>query len=259
MHPRRRHQFAAKAVTVSWTLAICVCAVVTCRAQPSAKVVIRDDVPIKHRTELLVRLRAISGWSDMRFDNHGALRWTNEDFTGGSKSARELLIQAELGNDLIVLEDASSRSDVAFCRVVPGRWLAQEQPKIRAFVVLIDFDDFHQISGDQQARAAFDVGWAVLHEMHHVVKDSEDAQSIAEVGACERDINTMRFELGLPMRATYYFSPLPAKVNPEFQSRLVRLAFEKHDATANRTRRYWLVWDAMSVGGVVQGQTASLR
>ena len=259
MHPRRRHQFAAKAITVSWILAICVCAVVTCRAQTSPRVVIRDDVPLKHRTELLLRLRAISGWSDLRFDNRGALRWTTEDFTGGSKSARALLTQAAGGNDLIVLEDASSRSDVAFCRVVPGRLLAQEQRSVRAFVVLIDFNDFRQISGDQQARAAFDVGWAVLHEVHHVVNDSEDAQSITEVGACERDINTMRFELGLPIRATYYFSPLPAKVNPEFQSRLVRLAFEKHDAAANRTRRYWLVWDAMSVGGLVQGQTAVLR
>jgi hypothetical protein len=233
--------------------------VVTCRAQTGPGVVIRDDVPLKHRTELLLRLRAITGWSDLKFDNRGALRWTTEYFTGGSTSARALLTRAAWGNELIVLEDASSRSDVVFCSVVPGRWLTQEQRRIRAFVVLIDFDDFRQISGDQQARAAFDVGWAVLHEVHHVVNDSEDAQSITEVGACERDINKMRFELGMPIRATYYFSPLPAKVNPEFQTRFVRLAFEKHDATANRTRRYWLVWDAMTVGGLVQGQTAVLR
>ena len=239
---------------------ICVLAVVTCRAENSApKVVIRDDVPAKHRTELLLRLRAITGWADLKFDTHGALRWANEEFNGGSKSARGLLSQAASGGDLIILEDASSRSDVAFCRVVPGRWLGREQRGLRAFVVLIDFNDFRQISGDQQARAAFDVGWAVLHELHHVVNDSQDAQSIGEVGACEHDINTMRFELGLPVRATYYFSPLPAKVNPEFQSRLVRLAFEKHDATANRTRRYWLVWDATTVGGLVQGQTAVVR
>jgi len=248
-----------KAITVSWAIVICACAVVTCRAENSPRVVIRDDVPAKHRTELLLRLRAITGWSDLRFDNRGALRWTTADSSGGSKSARGLLNQAVFGNDLIVLEDASSRSDVAFCRVVPGRWLVQDQRRIRAFVVLIDFDDFRQISGDQQARAAFDVGWAVLHELHHAVNDSEDAQSIGEVGACERDINKMRFELGLPLRATYYFSPLPARVNPEFQSRLVRLAFEKHDANSNRTKRYWLVWDATTVGGLVQGQTAALR
>ena len=259
MYVGTSHQFSARAITFSWAV-ICVLAVGTCRAENSApRVVIRDDVPVKHRTELLVRLSAITGWADLKFDTHGALRWSNEEVNGGSKSARGLLSQAASGGDLIILEDASSRSDVAFCRVVPGRWLGSDQHGIRAFVVLIDFNDFNQISGDQQARAAFDVGWAVLHELHHVVNDSQDAQSIGEVGACERDINKMRFELGLPLRATYYFSPLPAKVNPEFQSRLVRLAFEKHDATANRTRRYWLIWDATTVGGLVQGQTAVLR
>jgi hypothetical protein len=97
-----------------------------------------------------------------------------------------------------VLEDASSRSDVAFCRVRSRTFARQEQRSVRAFVVLIDFNDFRQIIGDQQARAAFDVGWAVLHEVHHVVNDSEDAQSNTEVGACERDINRMRSSSACP-------------------------------------------------------------
>jgi hypothetical protein len=103
-----------------------------------------------------------------------------------------LLAEAVAGPSLIVLEEASSRSDVAFCRVVRGRWVRGESNKPPAFVVLIDFTDFHQLSGDAEARAAFDVGWGLLHEIDHVVKDSEDARDAKVVGECEDHNNRMR-------------------------------------------------------------------
>jgi hypothetical protein len=93
-----------------------------------------------------------------------------------------LLKQAIAGPNVIVLEDASSSTDVALCRVVRARWLRDEQNKPAAFVVLIDFKDFQQLSGDAEARAAFDVGWGLLHELDHVVADSEDARDAKAVG-----------------------------------------------------------------------------
>ena len=165
--------------------------------------------------------------------------------TGGSESARTLLAEAVAGPSLIILEDASSRADVAFCRVVRGRWTRGDANKPPAFVVLIDFTDFHQLSGDAEARAAFDVGWGLLHEIDHVVKDSEDARDGNAAGECEEHINRMRREVGLPIRVDYFFSRAYLKADSNFNARYVRLSFER------QAKRYWLVWDATTVGGLL--------
>ena len=221
------------------------------------RLLIRDDVSASHRAELLNKLRSITGLTDLRFDSDGVLRWGRVISKTGSRSARELLTKAATGDAVIVLQDASERADVAFCRVVPARLVHKHLRDFRAFVMLIDFADFNEVTGDSEARAAFDVGWGFLHEVQHVVNDSEDARNLSEVGECEDEINKMRSELDLPVRTTYFYSAIPAKVNPEFNTRLVRLGFEKRDGL--RTRRYWLIWDAATVGGLQQGQTASLH
>jgi hypothetical protein len=50
---------------------------------------------------------------------------------------------------VILFEDASSRKDVVFCSVVPGK--LDSMPTAQVFVVLIDFADFRQVIGDKQA------------------------------------------------------------------------------------------------------------
>ena len=226
--------------------AACVCASALSTFASSA-VVIKPEVSRSHREELIKRLRAITGWSSLTFENNGLLRLGDTQTSSGSESARRLLKEAIAGPNVIVLEDASSRTDVAFCRVVRGRWVRTESNKPPAFVVLIDFTDFHQISGDAEARAAFDVGWGLLHEVDHVVKDSEDARDTKAVGECEDHINRMRLEVGLPVRVDYFFSRAYLKADSNFNARYVRLSFERE------TKRYWLVWDATTVGGL-QGE-----
>lgn len=249
-----------KTCTFSLLLGIFFIATLNSRAETvRGRLLIRDDVPVDHRTELVKRLRVITGWRDLRFDSNGLLRWSRDSVDGGSLSARTLITKLVASDALIVIQDATSSSDVAFCRVVPGRWIHDDLSNLRAFVVLVDFADFQQITGDRQARDAFDVGWGLLHEVNHVVNDSNDARSPNEVGDCEDQINQMRSELDLPIRITYFYSPLPIKNSHEFQNRLVRLAFEKRDSFANRMRRYWLIWDATTVGGLDQNQTAFLR
>jgi hypothetical protein len=164
------------------------------------------------------------------------------------------------GPQVIVFEDASARLDVAFCRVVGARWLTQAENKLPAFVVLIDFADFGEIIGDHEARAAFNVGWGVLHELDHVVSDSKDSEEQAFLGECESHINAMRREIGLPVRADYFYTESTLKGDPNFNSKLVRLAFEQFDSNKLRTRRYWIVWDARVVGGLsTNNQTAAVR
>ena len=239
-------------------LALLVCASVAA-AKTSSRVVIREDVSVAHRNELMNQIRKVTGWTRLAFDHDGSLAIESPDTLQGSKTAQSLLARAISGDKLIVLEDASSRSDVAFCRVVPGRWSTSNASLPRAYVVLIDFADFERIVGDKEARAAFHVGWGVLHEIDHVVNGTEDSESDGDLGECESHINAMREEVGLPIRANYFYSASPLKTDPNFNRRLVRLPFEQRDTSSSRTRRYWLTWDAVVVGGVTDSQSVSVR
>ena len=78
-----------------------------------------------------------------------------------------------------------------------------------------------------------------LHEIDHVVRDSEDAANNNALGECEHHINQMRAEVGLPVRVDYFFSPAYLRADANFNSRYVRLSFERQD------KRYWIVWNAL--------------
>ena len=232
----------------------------TFAADGVSRVMLKPEVSRSHREELVASLRAITGLTNLRFDATGALRLDGVVAARGSESARLLLSQALKGPNVIIIEDASSRSDVGFARVVRGRWLRGDSMNPPAFVVFIDFTDFRRLSGDAEARAAFDVGWGLLHEIDHVVRDSEDAQDQTAIGECEDHINRMRLELGLPVRVDYFFSRAYLKADANFSARYVRLSFERRDELSLQTKRYWLVWDATTVGGLLgDGQRALVR
>lgn len=219
-------------------------------ADGSDNLVIRQSVSQSNREELARRLRAITGWTDLAFDNDGAMRIGHGGTRAGSQSARGLINKAFTGQRVILFEDASSRKDVVFCRVSLG---TMDQVTSEVYVVLIDFADFRQVTGDKQALAAFDVGWAVLHEIEHVVEDSQDPEEDV-AGDCEGHINRMRRELGLPVRNSYFFSFLPVKNEGTVISRFVRLGFDQHDAASAKRKRYWLIWDAAVVGGLASDE-----
>jgi hypothetical protein len=94
------------------TACVCVRALSTQASDGASRIVLRPEVSRSHREELITRLRVITGLSTLNFDNNGSLR-LGEQATGGSESARTLLAQAVAGPIVIVLEDASSRADVA--------------------------------------------------------------------------------------------------------------------------------------------------
>ncbi len=219
------------------------------------RVVLRESVSQVQRDELVRRLRAITGWSELSFDDDGVLQLGNTGPVSGSISARNLLSRAVSGERFILFEDASSRKDVVFCRVVLGKFLRELPTEREVYVVLIDFDDFRQVSGDKQAFAAFDVGWAVLHEIDHVVHESEDPEHDTSAGDCEGHINSMRRELGLPLRNSYFFTFVPVNHDATFVSRFVRLGFDEVNPTSTKRKRYWLIWDAAIVGGLESDST----
>ena len=228
--------------TYLFVIVVLVVSAVPIFASSSDKVVVRQNVSKANREELARRLRAITGWDGLGFNSDGALTIGDAHARGGSRSARDLLHRSISGKRVILFEDASSRKDVVFCRVVLGK--LDHLPHTEIHIVLIDFADFRQVTGDKQARAAFDVGWAVLHEMDHVVENSEDPNDDVP-GDCEGHINRMRRELGLPIRNNYFFSFLPIRNDVNLISRFVRLGFEQDNG-----KRYWLIWDAAVVGGL---------
>ena len=221
------------------------------------RIICRDDLPFSKREDLAAKLRLITGWSNLSFDERGVLRFDSRRAQGGSKTARDLLQQVQDGRNIIIIENASDRQDVVFSRVVPAQWKHHAANTPPAFVVLIDFADFDHLLGDPAALRSFDVAWGLMHELDHVVNDSQDPLDIAGVGDCEKRINSMRVELSLPIRAGYYFTYFPDAQESGFKTRFVRLAFEQRDPATTKPHRYWVMWDATLVGGLEMKQVAS--
>jgi len=240
---------AIRIFSLAGILLIC-CIVPVAAATSSGGIICRDSVPEAARDELAKRLRAITGWPTLGFDREGSLRVGQAPPLTGSVTARKLLSKALSGNAIIILEDASNRSDVAFSRIVPGRWIAPVAEQLPAYVVLVDFADYAHLIGDRQAREAFNVGWGVLHEIDHAVNDSLDAIAAGQAGECEEHVNQMRRECHLPVRREYYYTFFSQSAESDFKTKFVKLAFEQNETSAARHLRYWLVWDAQLVGGL---------
>jgi hypothetical protein len=259
--PRPRGILFSRIFRVAWLVGIFLLLPIDLLAQHHQNnVVCREGLSQARRDELAAKLRRITGWSDLRFDRGGILRLGSTEPVRGSRSAREFLAKVNFGTKVVVLEDASKRTDVAFSRVIPGQWKQAAPDVPPAFVVQIDFSDFEHVIGDLRALQAFDVGWALLHELDHIVNDSNDATSLNETGECEDHINQMRRECDLPQRVDYFFTFLPLANDTAFKTRLVRLAFDQEQAAVGKKKRYWLVWDAKLVGGLdSQKQIAVLR
>ena len=204
--------------------------------QSRSNVVCREELSPARREQLATKLRKITGVEDLKFDENGILRSTGDRIVGGSESARELLTRAVNGHNVVVIEDASNSSEVAFCRVIPGRWKENAVGKPPVFVLQIDFADFEQVVGDERALEAFNVGWGFLHELDHVVNDSPDATSLGDTGECEAHINQLRRECDLPERADYFFTFSPLTTDTTFTTRLVRLAFEEQKPASKKKR-----------------------
>lgn len=222
----------------------------------TSRVILRSGILPAQREKLTAQLSAITGLTQLAFDQIGGLQPGEIEARAGSSTARSLLRKAAFGENVIVIEDASGRDDVVFCRIIPARWTHDSAGKPPAYVLLIDFSDFDRLLGDRLSLESFNVGWAVVHELVHVVYDSADAEEYGDVGDCETLVNLMRREVGLPTRGEYFFTFVPGQENSTFQTRLVRLSFEESTSTNGKKKRYWLVWDANLVGGLPNRQIA---
>ena len=257
--PRKKIFFERIRIGCLLSLLLFCCPSPTKADQFPDKILLRPDFNLSRSIELREKLRQITGWEDLGFDENGALIPGGEKTVGGSPTARKLLTEAARGENVIVLEDASNRQDIAFCSVVEGRWKTDVANKPPVFIILIDFADFAHVTGDKAALAAFNEGWGVLHEIEHVIHDAADTSRLGELGDCEGLINLMRRECGLAERADYFFTLFPGSSDSGFMTKVVRLAFDITRPGTNKKKRFWLVWDARLVGGVDQQKSVVAR
>lgn len=100
--------------------------------------------------------------------------------------------------------------------------------------VRLDFADFRHLQSPRAIKATFDAGFTFLHELLHGL-GYQDTHSFEAVGECEKTINEIRRELGLPVRARYFaeaFSPARNLVS-------AKLLFQR-TMPQGKTRNEWL-------------------
>jgi hypothetical protein len=201
----------------------------------------------------LESLRHKTGFLEMRFDESGLLTLGDRTrFVGGSATARELLIATVDGRVAIELEAHDNSPYIAFAHITAGTVYTNFQTgaRIEARQVQLDFSDFAELRGEPEVIAAFDLGFAVLHELVHGVCGLRDAVGeTTELGACDGLINRMRRELNLPERQGYSARTQAVLSSPVGATKRAELVFarERMESGRARTERFYLRWDAKRV------------
>lgn len=219
----------------------------------------RHRLNAKQLAAVLESLRAKTGFLDMRFDEQGFLSLGDRShIVGGSVSARALLVAAVESHKAIALENHDHSAGVAFARTGPPTIYESRATGARMELqpVEIDFSDFLQLQGQKEARAAFDLGFVLLHELGHCALDLHDAENNPdEIGECERYINRIRRELGVPEREHYAAHMQQAAIWPGQQKTLraeltfLRVVDKQGQA---KTESLYLSWESDKVSlGVI--------
>lgn len=157
------------------------------------------------RRGLVDSLRRLTGLSALDFDEHGALSLGDRSTPhGGSPTARLVLDAALASGMAFVVEDHSGSGQVAFGQLDAGTNVADilRGDERLLWRVRIDFKDLADFAAPAAVRAAFDPGFALLHEILHGL-GFPDTKGAEEVGAVEEILNRARGELGLPLRDRY--------------------------------------------------------
>jgi len=214
-------------------------------------------------------LRQKTGFVELEFDRQGAFTLGNrQNIAGGSATARALLQAAVDSANLYELENHERSPEIAFARIVESEYRLDETGKrTTVHQVQLDFADFDSLRGPREAKASFDIGIALLHELAHGVLKLQDPQDVDQIGECDAHVNQMRRELQLPERL--YYHPSISVTRPAVGMGIVhaRLVFvERTTANAKPSKQYSLTWfasqvapNARNIAGLQQGLLAARR
>lgn len=216
-------------------------------------------------------LRQKSGFVELEFDRQGALALGNrQNIAGGSATARALLQAAVDSANLFELESHDRSPEIAFARIVGAANRQPDPTSVRTtfYLLQLDFADFDRLSGARKAKASFDIGIALLHELAHgVLKLQDPPGNTDEIGVCDAHINKMRRELRLPERLYYHPGISVTRLAGAKGIVQARLVFvERVTVNAKPSVQYSLSWlasqvspNARNIVGLQQGLLAARR
>ena len=206
-------------------------------------------------------MRHKTGFLELHLDASGFLTLGDRArIAGGSATARELLIAAVDGGKVFELENHSHSPNVAFAQIKLARMTEDflSKARIEVWRLQLDFADFTQLRGSQEALAAFDLGINVLHELGHGVLNLRDTSDPTQPGACEQRINRIRRELGLPERQSYTargrLVVMPGEQVATIRSELIFVRVERGRDRAGGGQSY-LTWEAEKVASAAQAES----
>ena len=158
-------------------------------------------------TGLLRELSSLSGLH-LKVDIDGTIHYDPKlpPAVGGSAIARQLLVKAIDNSESFSVESANHSKRIAFAQIesTTSYKNGTDAPRLE-WVIRIDFADFAQLGGDAAAIEAFNPGMNMMHELTHAILKLPDPEGANDpLGQCERYLNRMRAELGLPLRQHYF-------------------------------------------------------
>ncbi|MFN0088604.1 MAG: hypothetical protein ACKVX9_24665 [Blastocatellia bacterium] len=190
-------------------------------------------------------IRSKAGFATIDFDENGWMRLGAISGTG-SATAQKLLLDAFRRDQVIELHRRDKSSEVAFMQLTPQNTHIDFRTgaQITVYHLEIDFTDFAFLKGDHEARAAFDLGFILLHELTHGVRKIKDNNaSQTRPGDCADYVNQIQKELGMAVRDHYF---------PEIRKYGGSISFARLNFSGinGDNKRYSLYWDAGKVGKI---------
>ena len=217
---------------------------------------ISKDLPLRNSEleSLLKGLRFCTGFVELRIEENGQLDLGDrKHFSGGSKTARELLVAAVESRDSFIIEGSKYSPAIAFAEIEPTDiYIDGMKVKHEIWRVRLDFSDFAYLRGPDKALASFGPAFALLHELGHgVLKKSDFVTKADQLGECERHMNLIRQELGLPERESYrlrgWRGVTPGSSAQSWQAEFI---FSMIDEQSNKKKTFYLAFDVDRVCNV---------
>jgi hypothetical protein len=229
------------------------------RFQPGLSVIKERGFSRRNLQLLIDGLKNGTGFTDLFVNESGRVVLGNrENVSRGSSSARELLVAAIDSRDSFILENSNYSQAIAFGEIESCiTYVDENNQKHAVWRLRLDLSDFAGLRGPGEAIASFDPALVVLHELAHGVLQLRDSLSAADqLGECERHINRIRSELGLPERETYRPRGWRA-VSPghSAESLQAEFRFSQLNPSKNGKKSFYLVFDVDRVCDVLLMQS----
>ena len=212
------------------------------RCRPGVHLSKERPLTEKQTTKLLKGLKFWTGFNEIGIDGAGAVTLGNRAYLHtSSQTARALMIAAVDSQHSFTIENRDRSTVIAFARIQEDIDCTHEPAtRYRGWQIQVDFSDFNKLRGNHFVLAAFDPAINVLHELVHGVfgyNDPLDARD--ELGQCERYVNRIRAELGMPLRLRYYGKNVMTLDRAETAA--TQLIFVDSASQRNNQRNY-VVW-----------------